>query len=424
MNELRMWTAPLKDELRSTVAKGIAPASEPTEPWRREIQRTDKGGSRSNLANTLLWLRNEPSISGIIARDDMQRTNFLMHPVPGQGKEGFQRRPVRDSDVTAIQEWLQVNAGLESLGRDIVCQAMELRAFECAFHPLRDFLSNLPWDHKPRTDSWLSFYLGCDYSAYTSGIGRMFLVAMVARIFEPGCKCDYAIVLEGAQGKRKSTACGILGGEWFSDALPEIQHNKDVSQHLNGKWLIEMSELSSLGKAESNALKAFITRPVEKYRPSYGRNEVTEKRQCVFIGTTNNDSYLHDETGGRRFWPVKVGQIDIDALARDRDQLLAEAVMLYRKGEKWWPEEDFEATHVKPEQEARFEADAWEGSVAEYLDGRPYVTIFEIAHDALRIETSKIGTRDQRRITTILTLLGWAKSERTKYGYRYRRASL
>lgn len=179
-----------------------------------------------------------------------------------------------------------------------------------------------------------------------------------------------------------------------------------MSQHLRGKWLIEIAEMSAMSRAENAALKAFVTRSVERYRPPYGRLEVVEPRQCVFVGTTNKSTYLHDETGGRRFWPVKVGEIDVDALARDRDQLFAEALIEYRDGAKWWPDREFERRHIAAEQEDQFEGDPWEDAIHSYLAGRVRVTISEVAHGALDMKTDRIGTADQRRISSVLTKEG------------------
>jgi predicted P-loop ATPase len=191
--------------------------------------------------------------------------------------------------------------------------------------------------------------------------------------------------------------------------LPDITAGKDVAQHLNGKWLIEVSEMHSMNRAESAQLKAFITRPIERYRPSYGRKEVIEPRQCVFIGTTNRDCYLRDETGARRFWPIKVGRIDVDALAGDRDQIFAEAVQAYHAKAVWWPDKEFEHQHIVPEQAARYEGDAWEEDIAAYLAAKTRVTIGEVAQHALFIEKPRIGTADQRRIAAILERIGWRR---------------
>lgn len=384
--------------------------------WLEQCQRNNDGKPRSNLANAVLALRESPELRNAFAYDDMLRAPMIVKSIDAD--QPFAPRPVRDTDVAAVQEWMQL-AGLTSITKDTVHQAVDLRASERAFHPVRDYLNGLIWDGEPRLPGWLNAYLGAEHSLYAARIGTMFLISMVARIFKPGCKADYMMVLEGPQGTLKSTACSVLGDKWFSDSLPDIRGaGKDVSQHLNGKWLIEVAELSALDRAEAAALKAFITRPIERYRPSYGRKEVIEPRQCVFIGTTNKHAYLRDETGGRRFWPVKVGLIDLAALCRDRDLLFAEAVVMYRQGEQWWPDRAFEAEHIAPQQEARFEADAWEDAIAQLLACRCRITVLQVAKH-LQIDTPRLGTADQRRISAILERLGWSRGKRGPNGERF-----
>jgi len=246
-------------------------------------------------------------------------------------------------------------------------------------------------------------------------------VSMVARIFSPGCKADHMPVIEGPQGVLKSTACRVLGGQWFSDNLPDVSAGKDVQMHLRGKWICEVPEMHAMSRADTTLLKSFISRQIEQYRPSYGRRDVFEPRQCVFIGTTNLEAYLRDETGGRRFWPIKAGVIDIAALIRDRDQLFAEAVVLYLAGEPWWPDKDFEAKWIKPQQEARFEEDDLLDPVVEYLNGRlqgNVTTVYEIASflDPNAPAMKKVPRVEQLRIRSILVRLRWKRGKQDEHG--------
>lgn len=401
-------------------------------PPPRPMQRRANGAANSNwldacikgetgkplpiLANVLIGMRAQWPTA--FALDEMAGVPMLTEPLDGS-LEAFEPRPMTDVDVGLIQDRLQ-HFGLKRVARDTVHQAVDIRAFECRFHPVVEYLDGLQWDGQKRVGTWLPRYLGCDLGDYAQNVGTMFLVSMVARIFEPGCKADHLLVIEGQQGAMKSSACRVLGDPWYSDNLPDVSGGKDVSQHLKGKWLIEVSEMHAMSRAEAAQLKAFITRQEERYRPSYGRKEVIEARQCVFVGTTNKDTYLRDETGGRRFWPIRCGRIDIDALAEDRDQLFAEAVRLYRQGVPWWPDRTFEAQHIAPEQAARYEADVWEESIASYLDGVVRVTVGQVAREALGMETPRIGTAEQRRISAAMNNLGWAASaKRGTGGTRY-----
>ena len=287
----------------------VKPGSARDANWYGKTITNAEGVPLSIVANAILALREDPAWAGVLAYDEMERSVMLMMAVPRHGTASASAGPfpraITDDDVTLAQEWLQI-AGLPRLSKDATHQAVDLCARENSYHPVLDYLNGLAWDGRERIKTWTHTYLGTEDDDYSRAIGRMFLVSMVARVFMPGCKADHMMILEGPQGARKSSACAILGGRWFSDGLPDSISGKDTQQHLRGKWLIEVAELHAMNRVETTALKAFISRQVEKYRPSYGRKEVVEPRQCCFIGTTNKPAYLRDETGGRRFWPIKL----------------------------------------------------------------------------------------------------------------------
>lgn len=411
-NALELWEDP--DALRQEVLKLAKPWTPPPAPrgWQALCILSDKGQIVSNLANVMVALRVDLSLGSVFTFDEMEQAVKLEKrlPVAPNGKHAVTDpvpRLVRDADVSQLQEWLQ-HQGMPRIGKDIIHQAVDQRARERSFHPVRNWLDSLKWDGSRRAAGWLQTYLGAvGNEIYLNAIGRMFLISMVARVYQPGCKADYMLVCEGEQGIEKSRACQMLAGDWFSDALPDI-HAKDARQHLRGKWLIEIAELAAFTRAESEALKAFITRDCERYRPPYGRNDVVEPRQCIFFGTTNRSVYIKDETGGRRFWPFTAGHVDIGALGRDRDQLFAEAVECYRRGERWWPDGAFERLYIKPEQDSRYDADLWEEAIKQYVATRSRVSVSEVARGALGFEAdARVGTSDQRRITGVLTSIGW-----------------
>jgi predicted P-loop ATPase len=190
----------------------------------------------------------------VIAYDEMLCAPMLMQPLAGEND--FEPRPLNDVDVGVLQDELQ-RRGLKRIGKDVMHQAVDIRASERSFHPVRDYLDGLTWDGTERLSTLFTAYFGAQPGTYVEAVGRMFLISMVARIYNPGCKADYMPVIEGPQGALKSTACAVLAGRWFSDSLPDVTVGKDVSQHLRGKWLIEVSEMHAMDRAETAKLKAF-----------------------------------------------------------------------------------------------------------------------------------------------------------------------
>ena len=399
---------------------------EPTGTASKEKYMRGKTNLACNVGNIVLALQTEPELKGAFGYDEMLRAEVLLRPLFGDDPN-FKRRPLTDTDITTVQAHLQW-FGFPRLGKDTAHQAVDTYARENSFHPIRDYLNGLVWDGIDRLPEWLHAYAGAENTTYTQGIGRMFLIGMVARILRPGCKLDYLMIIEGDQGLLKSQMCAVLAGEYFSDHLPDIT-GKECSQHLRGKWLIEVAELRAYSRAAVDQFKEFLARDTERYRPPWGRKEIHEPRQCVFLGTTNKQLYLRDETGNRRFWPVKIRGIKLGCLQQDRDQLFAEAVWHFKNGEPWWPDADFERTAIATAQEDRYEVDAWEEPIRRYLDclHEKKTTILQVALQALGYEAerplmprskdepqpargtpiNRLGPGDQRRIASVLIHLEW-----------------
>jgi predicted P-loop ATPase len=374
--------------------------------WQQDCILSEKRKPLPILANVLIALRADPKL-----KDEFSFDQMLQAPV----RDG---KPLTDGHITAVREYLHHN-GLPGIGKETVHEAIEFRAREHGFHPVRDYLRELKWDGVKRLATWLPAYIGTEETEYSSRVGTMFLIGMVARVCQPGCKADHMLVIEGPQGALKSTACATLAGNYFSDHLPDVTSGKDVSQHLRGKWLIEVAEMHAMNRAEASLLKSFLSRTHERYRPPYGLLEVIEPRQCIFIGTTNKDAYLRDETGGRRYWPVKASAIDVAALARNRDQLFAEAAHRYHSGEHWWPGREFEQRCIADQQASRYEGDAWEDPIGKWLESQTQVTVGQVAREALGMENDRIGTADQRRIAAVLEQLEWVRQPMDGDGKRW-----
>jgi len=280
----------------------------------------------------------------------------------------------------------------------------------------------LTWDGKERCSTWLIDYLGVEDSLYARAVGRKWLVSAVARIMQPGCKADVCLILESfKQGKLKSTALrSLCGDEWFSDTFGDIG-NKDTLLSFRGKWILEVQEIDRIFLRESSEIKDFISKQTDIYRPPYGREVIEVPREFVFSGTTNKDDYLRDETGGRRFWPVQVSNVHVDALRVDRDQLWAEAVWLYREGETWWISSQDEelARQAEQAQRARYEGDPWECAVMEYCSmvsaGRP-IQIEEILTGRIGKKLADVTKQDRNRIAKILYSAGYIRKKVKRNG--------
>ncbi|WP_050996891.1 virulence-associated E family protein [Sinorhizobium fredii] len=291
--------------------------------------------------------------------------------------------------------------------RDAVTQL----CLEHTFHPIRQMLDSLTWDSTHRVDSWLIAYMGAEDTPLNRAIGRIMLVAAVRRVREPGVKFDTIVILEGKQGTGKSTALRILAGPGnHSDNELLTLDTKAQMEAMEGVWIYELSEMSGLNKSEVERMKAFASRDVDRARMSYGRFSEARGRQTIFIGTTNEHKYLKDRTGNRRFLPVKTDTIDLEALRRDRDQLLAEAATLEAQGESIVLLQELWAI-ATVEQEERLEDDPWQEKLAvvrgKAAGDEVRVLTADLLGELLAIPIERQHNGHGKRLTALMRELGW-----------------
>ena len=391
--------------------------------WKKDLLRskppmnTAEGRILPVLANAIAAFRHAPEWGGVLAFNEFGCGTVVLRPAPwGIVPKG----EWTDHEDRLAAEWLQRQGVLVSV--DVAGQAVQTAARDHPFHPVKAYLQDLHWDGVERVDRWLSTYLGVEDTEYSRAVGSRWLISAVARIFRPGAKADCCLIFEGPQGIRKSTALRTVAGEYFTDELADLG-SKDAAMQTRGVWIIELSELDNLNHAEVARIKAFMSRTTDRFRPPYGMRLVESPRQCVFAGTVNHGSYLRDETGGRRFWPVVCGQIDIDGLAGVRDQLWAEAKVRFESGCPWWLDTPDLVRLASDQQEARYEGDPWEEVIGPWLENRQSTAISEVLEKCLSKPQAQWTQTDKIRAARCLRAQGWLRyrerqGERLEWRYR------
>jgi predicted P-loop ATPase len=386
--------------------------------------------SKPLLQNAILMLRHAPEWQGVLGYNEFSLfvTTLKSPPWPGSiaGKNWT------DDDDTHTTCWLQANGILINSSK-IVSEAVQSVAKEHPFHPVRDYLNSLRWDGCHRLMEWTITYLGAKSTPLNKAIGQRWLISAIARIMRPGAKCDHVLLLEGPQGAGKSTALEIMASPpWFTDHLSDLG-SKDSRIELAGKWIIELGEFVS--RRSELERKAFLTACADNFRPPYGRRAEWVPRSNVFAATTNDPVPLTDETGGRRYWPVTCGHIDLERLRADRDQIWAETYQAYLSGEPWW--DDFEAFRdaLAEEQESRYQPQVWDEAILAWLENpqqrdewangvcsliEPYdttltqTTLADVLTHCLGKSKDKHTNLDQRIVRACLLHAKWSQTKPTK----------
>ena len=397
-------------------------------PWWNYMVVNRDGAPKSIALNADVALSQDPAFAGAIRLDRLRGQTMLCAPVPWD-QNALVPRPWQDSDDYQAMLWLQENMVIVSL--NITHEVINGIAARNAYHPIIDYFERLGgtsittsiWDRIPRLGdptnysnsagvSWLTYYLGARDSEYIRAVGSRWAISAVARIFEPGCQADCALILEGATGIGKSSTFKILGSPWYTNNIAAL-NTKDAQEQLVGIWIVELDELDTVNRSsEWSSVVSFISRSVDRFRFSYGHRVQEFKRQCVFGGTTERDDWLPKLDGRRRFWPARCGQdIDLDALTADRDQLWAEALVRYGLGERWHLYEDDLIEAAVREQEDRSPPDVWTDIIMAFCKGKHYVTTTDVLLNALGFPKDRLKNQDQTRVAGVLRRHGWKRDQ-------------
>jgi predicted P-loop ATPase len=408
--------------------KGGGEAPPPAnDEWKAKLTRNREQKIEGTLHNLLTIFENDERLKGLFWLNDFSNQILLKEraPWPGSKKDEFV-----DADIAELAAWLQHPDRYEMrCTTDTVQSAVIAVARRYRRHPVREYLDGLVWDREPRLEAMLVNIFGVPDNKYARQASLCFAVSCVARILwvdekNPalGAKVDFMLVLEGVQGKGKSTLLSeLFDSRWYVETM-EAPTSKDFYQIIQGCWGVEIGEMDSFGKADVTAVKVSITRRSDKYRAPYDRMPRSWRRECVFVGTTNDTEYLRDATGGRRFLPVRAdATINSARLHAERDHLWAEAVHLFRAGFQYWVLPD----DVVAEQASRYVEDSWSPIIERWLRGAvdfteasypprlsahvgllPWTTTDEVLQYALKIEVGKHTKADQMRVAQIMKRIG------------------
>lgn len=388
--------------------------------WYERLDMTKSGSLKTHTSNAILILENWEELQNLLAYNELTNTMVLKKIPAWIDERDCQSAPrnINDSDIIKITDYIHHKFMPFPIAEKQMRDAVVVASQKKSFHPIKDMINSVEWDGTKRLDHWLNKATGCDDNEYTQAVGRKFIVAMVARVFHPGCKFDMMPVFEGKQGCGKSTLLKALAGEYFADSPPPL-NSKDFLQYINQFWLIEWQELSVYNKSDVNTIKSIITTCTDKFRLPYAKLVDSYPRQCVFAATTNQENYLKDETGNRRFLPIKIGhdKIDIDYVKEIRSQLFAEALVAFKEKEKLYLEG--KALEIaKSEQLNRHDSDILEDVFLEAIHKKEKIDkvnidrittleVWHMLHSWTDNNKYNYDPRMQKRIRAFMTKLGW-----------------